>query len=180
MNTATETQSVIATQPKRPAIAPAFRIPSPDDPPEAPTRVILPSVRVPRDGVPISDSARELFTVIADKQNLFYRGGLVVRLICENGQAAVEPLSDEAAQSCFEKYVRFTKRKQIDDMWLETHVNINKAMAKQYLASDECRQLLPRLKGVVNCPVLVEREGKSTRSTAVLIPPPACMSPIKA
>ncbi len=159
MNTATETQSVIATQPKRPALAPAFRIPSPDDPPEAPTRVILPSVRVPRDGVPISDSARELFTVIADKQNLFYRGGLVVRLICENGQAAVEPLSDEAAQSCFEKYVRFTKRKQNGDMWLENHVNINKAMAKQYLASDECRQLLPRLKGVVNCPVLVERAG---------------------
>jgi hypothetical protein len=159
MNTTTETQSVIATPPKQPAVAPTFKIRRPDDPPEEPTRVILPSVRVPKDGMSISRSAHELFTVIATKQDLFYRGGLVVRLICENGQAAVEPLSDEAAQSCFEKYVRFTKRKLIVDMWLETDVNISKAIAQQYLASDECRQLLPRLTGVVNCPVLVERAG---------------------
>jgi hypothetical protein len=162
MNTVTEASVVTATPPTRPAVAPRFAIPgrsNPDDAPEAPARVILPSVRVPVDGVSISASARELFTVIAAKQDLFYRGGMVVRLIQEEGQTAVEPLRDEAAQSCFEKYVRFTKRRKAIDMWLDNPVNITKAMAKQYLASDECRQLLPRLKGLVNCPVLVEREG---------------------
>ncbi len=37
---------------------------------------------------------------------------------------------------------------------------ISEAIAKQYLESEACRTLLPKLNGVLHCPLLVERDGQ--------------------
>jgi hypothetical protein len=118
-----------------------------------------PFVHVPSGTTTITESARQLFTAIAPRNELFNRGDLVVRMSDEDGRKVVRPLDDTAAQSCFEKFVIFQKRVKISDSWYLSDTVITKAVASQYLKSDECRTLLPRLNGVVNCPVLMERDG---------------------
>ena len=118
-----------------------------------------PFVPVPSGTTTITESARQLFTAIAPTNELFNRGGVVVRMTEDDGRKVVRPLDDTAAQSFFEKYVIFQKRVKIGEGWYHSDTVISKAVAQQYLKSDECRKRLPKLTGVVNCPVLVERDG---------------------
>lgn len=118
-----------------------------------------PFVPVPSGTTTISESARLLFTAIAPTNELFNRGGVVVRMMDDDGGKVVRPLDETAAQSFFEKFVTFQKRVRVGEGWYPSETVITRAVASQYLKSDECRTLLPRLKGVVNCPVLVERDG---------------------
>ena len=60
------------------------------------------------------------------------------------------------ATSTFEKFVRFRKLGKDGAGWPTV---ISEALAKQYLSSSECRELLPPLKGILRCPILVERDG---------------------
>ena len=129
-------------------------------PSERASKPAKPFVPVPSGTTSISESARQLFTAIAPTNALFNRGDVVVRMTDDDGRKVVRPLDETAAQSFFEKFVTFQKRIRIGEGWYHSDTVIIKAVASQYLKSDECRTLLPRLNGVVNCPVLVERDGK--------------------
>jgi hypothetical protein len=117
-------------------------------------------VTIPGGRVTITESAEELFGAIAPRKQLFYRGGVVVELINEGEGFTVQVLDAVAAQSRFEKYVRFSKNTKVGDQYMPTPTTISETTAKQYLKSEACRNLLPKLNGVLHCPLLVEKDGR--------------------
>src|ERR1035438_6843759 len=121
------------------------------------------NVTIPGGPVTITESAEALFTAIAPRKQLFYRGGVVVELINEGEGFTVQVLDAVAAQSRFEKYVRFFKNAKVGDQNMPATTTISETTAKQYLKSEACRNLLPKLNGVVHCPLLVEKEGRLHR-----------------
>ncbi len=124
---------------------------------------MLPVVRIPGAAVTITQSAEELFRAIAPHRQLFYRGGLVLELVNDDGGNLTQVLDPVSAQSRFEKYVRFVKPAKAADQFLPSQTNISEAVAKQYLRSEACRTMLPRLNGILQCALLVERDGRLHR-----------------
>ena len=125
----------------------------------------LPTVRIPGGGVTITESANELFRAIAPHRQLFYRGGLVLELVSDDSGTVTQVLDSVSAQSRFEKYVRFVKPVRSGEHVLLSPTNISEAVAKQYLRSEACRTLLPKLNGILQCPLLVEKDGRLHRVT---------------
>jgi hypothetical protein len=117
------------------------------------------NVTIPGGPVTITESAEALFTAIAPRKQLFYRGGVVVELVNEGEGYTVQVLDAVAAQSRFEKYVRFCKNSRVRNLNMPTPTTISETTAKQYLKSEACRTLLPKLNGVLHCPLLVEKNG---------------------
>ena len=124
-----------------------------------PAPEVKPSIMVPGGVVTNSESARQLFEAIAPHQELFYRGGVVVELVNEGNGHSIEVLKPVAAQSRFERYVDFQRagRTPNDVARRET---VSKALAEMYLNSDECRRMLPKLNGILRCPLLIEKDGQ--------------------
>lgn len=123
----------------------------------APT--LQPRIMIPHDGYKISASAQDLFTEIAKSGRIFYRGGAVVELLEDPDDGFIsQPLVPAAAVSRFENYVCFTKPGKGNAA--ATLTNISEQTAKLYLKTDAARDRLPRLNGIVNCPMLVEKDGR--------------------
>ena len=120
-----------------------------------------PLVKIAEGMVTITESAEALFKAIAPTKQLFYRGGVVVELVQEGEGYEVKVLDAVAAQSRFEKYVRFVKQPTLNAPVQPT--NISESKAKQYLKSEACRKLLPEFNGLVHCPFLVEKNGQLHR-----------------
>lgn len=116
----------------------------------------FPLVLVPGGPVSITRSAHALFTAIARSQRIFWGTLGAVELVETNGVHEAQLLKPAAATSAFEKFVRFQKRKGSS----QEPTVITEATARQYLTSQECRVLLPKLNGILRCPILVERNGK--------------------
>src|ERR1039458_2227401 len=121
------------------------------------------NVTIPGGPVTITESAEALFTAIGPRKQLFYRGGVVVELVNEGEGYTVQVLDAVAAQSRFEKYVRFSKNTRMGNLNMPTPTTISETTAKQYLKSEACRTLLPKLNGVLHCPLLVEKDGRLHR-----------------
>ena len=117
-------------------------------------------VTVQGGSVTITESAEELFRAIAPTKQLFYRGGVLVELVNEGEGYTVQVVDAVAAQSRFEKYVRFFKNTKMGENSFPTPTTISETTAKQYLKSEACRDLLPKLNGVLQCPLLVEKDGR--------------------
>jgi hypothetical protein len=122
-----------------------------------------PAVTVPGGAMTITESATALFKAIAPKRQLFYRGGVVVEMVKEESGYEVKVVDAVAAQSRFEKYVRFQQKKLIKERWWPSFTNISEATAKQYLKSEACRTYLPKLNGILHAPLVVEKEGRLHR-----------------
>ena len=122
-----------------------------------------PVVKIPGGATSITQSAEALFEAVAPTKELFYRGGVVVELVREAEGYRVQIVDAVAAQSRFEKYVRFFKTTKSGETIMDVQTTISEAIAKQYLKSEACRNLLPKLNGVLNCPVLVEKDGRLHR-----------------
>jgi hypothetical protein len=118
----------------------------------------LPTVMVPRDGLTVSASAERLFSAVAESRRIFYRGGLVVELVNEGNEYITQPLVAAAAVTRFEKYVRFMKQGKGNAA--PTPTNITEQTAKLYLKCEAARNCLPKLNGIVHCPMLVEKDGQ--------------------
>ncbi len=122
----------------------------------APAQQAKPSVLVPGGRITNSESAQSLFQAIAPRKELFYRGGTVVELVNDGNGYSIELLKPSAAQSRFEKYVEFNRAgRTINDVIRRT--TISKAQAEMYLNSAECRELLPKLNGILRFPPVVEQ-----------------------
>lgn len=120
------------------------------------TKSKLPQVIIPGDATTITESAESLFKEIVPFKQLFYRGGVVVDLRQEGAEYEMEVLDAVTAQSRFEKYVQFVKANKKGQGC--KHAIISEAIAKQYLKSDACRSLLPKLNGILHCPLIVEKK----------------------
>lgn len=120
----------------------------------------LPRVRLYGGNLTITESAAELFRAIAPSHRLFYREDTVVEIAQQDGVPIITEVKPAQAVSLFEKHVAFTERKRAGDDWYFLPTTLNDKHARHYLASAECRELLPRLKGVTCCPILTERDGQ--------------------
>ena len=122
----------------------------------------LPLLVLPSGDVTITQSATELFTLIAPTKRLFVRGGAVVNLVKrDDGLLALEILRPAAARSSFEKFAKLVAwRKGEDNAMVLKPVTCPQEMADALLHSEEAAKLLPRVQGLINCPVLREVDGK--------------------
>ena len=64
---------------------------------------------------------------------------------------------------CAGEYVRFYRNSRVRNLNMPTPTTISETTAKQYLRSEACRNLLPKLNGVLHCPLLVEKDGRLHR-----------------
>ena len=124
----------------------------------------LPVLILPSGTVTITECAVSLFKLIAPTKRLFVRGGVVVSLVKrDDGLLALEILRPSAARSCFEKFARLVAwRKGEDNELVLKPVTCPQEMADALLQSEEAATLLPRVQGLINCPVLREVGGQLT------------------
>ncbi len=119
-----------------------------------------PTVVIPGGSMTILQSARTLYGHVAPSRQLFLRDGSVYQLLEKHGQKVLELLKPAAACSKFEEFVRFGKWSPGDEGKPKlTPVVLTKENAEKYLSASP-RDLLPEIRGMINCPVIVEREGK--------------------
>lgn len=121
----------------------------------------LPHVILPSGEVSISQCAGELFRLIGPAKRVFMRGGAVVALVKrDDGLLALEILRPAAARSLFEKFARlFAWRAGAKGELVLKPMTCPHDMADALLQSEEAGQLLPRVQGLINCPVLRESAG---------------------
>ena len=116
----------------------------------------LPHVILPSDEVTISNCAEDLFKLIGPSHQVFMRGGAVVTLVKrDDGMLALDILRAAAARSLFEKYARlFAWRAGQKSERVLKPVTCAHDMAEALLLSQEAVKYLPRVQGLINCPVL--------------------------
>jgi hypothetical protein len=126
------------------------------------TKSTLPQVIIPGGSIGNNISAERLFKFIAPSKELFYRGGVVVELHRNGAEYESKVLNAVTAQSRFEKYVQFVKPNKQGSDYIPTI--ISKSQAEVYLNSAACETSLPKLNGILHCPLLVEKDGKLHRA----------------
>lgn len=135
------------------------------EPIQPPAQVVLaedlPLVAIPGGAVSIRESARKLYEHIAPTRRLFIQADKVTLLKRDdNGSMFFSPVTSSLACSLFEEFVGFRKAKKSPSGFLPTYdpVTISKELADLYLQCEE-RLRLPIVRGVLNCPMITERNG---------------------
>jgi hypothetical protein len=123
---------------------------------DTPTAYTGDIIILPGGGVSITDCGHELFPKIAKTSTMFMRGNVPATVrTTDNGTIEIEILRPAAARSSFEKYGKFHK-------WVSGSeggqvlkpANLAEDMARALLESQEARQYLPAINGLIGCPVL--------------------------
>ena len=114
------------------------------------------AVILPGSGVTIKATAAELYKRIEPTKTMFIRGGAVVGIVENNCVLGLEVIAPIAARSRFESYAKFVAyRSGRDGQLVLKPVIIAQDMAAALLESEEARTLLPKITGLINCPVIV-------------------------
>jgi hypothetical protein len=122
----------------------------------------LPHVILPSGNVTISQCAAQIFSLIAPTKSMFIRGG-VVTIIDRNdrGEYVLEVLRPPAARSRFEKHGRlFAWRVGYQGKEVLRPSICPEETARAIIESQEARDLLPKISGLINCPFLKAENGK--------------------
>jgi hypothetical protein len=121
---------------------------------------LRPPVALPGPGVPISKSSDKLGELLANKETHFVRGGVVVRVRKQGGNhAEITEVKPQAMRSDLEKVATLVKLIQTHDGDTFRDVICSKSDAEAIMACSDFLELLPKLKVITNCPVLVEKKG---------------------
>jgi len=122
----------------------------------------LPQIILPSGAVTITECAEKLFGLIGPTKRLFMRGGAVVILVTRDDKLlALEILRPAAARSVFEKFGQlFAWRSGAKGEVVLKPVNCAHDMADALLQTREAARLLPRVQGLINCPVIRETKGE--------------------
>lgn len=119
-------------------------------------------VILPGGSMTVTQSAADLFTHIAPTHRLFLRDGKVYELLLRHGQQVLEELKPAAACSKFEEFVQFKKWTKDEKGKTQLAPTIlTKETAEKYLSAS-ATNLLPEIRGMINCPIIVERNGGCT------------------
>jgi len=112
---------------------------------------------LPGGTVTITETATELFGRIAPTKTLFIRGGVVTELLRDqNGVLILSVVRPATARSLFEKHGRLMAwRSGAEGEPVLKPVVMAEDMAKALLECEVARHLLPRVDGLVNCPIIV-------------------------
>ena len=124
----------------------------------------LPDVVLPSGRVTITECATKLFGLIEPTKKLFFRGGAVVIAITrDDGLLALDVLRPAAARSYFEKFARLLAwRVGAKGEPVLKPVTCPQEMADALLQTEEAARLLPRVQGLINCPVIREVDDQLT------------------
>ena len=122
----------------------------------------LPVLVLPGGAVTITESAASLFRLMAPTKRVFVRGGAVVTLaLRDDGLNELKILHPAAARSLFEKFARlFAWRKGGKNEDVLKPVNCPSETAEALLNTEEAFTILPRIRGLINCPVIREVGGR--------------------
>jgi hypothetical protein len=122
----------------------------------------LPQVVLPSHYVTITECATQLFSLIAPTKQWFERGGVIMTVARkDDGRLALDILSPDAARSAFEKFASLYAWRSGENRAPVLKPTIcSQDMAKALLKSQEAAATLPRVSGLLNCPVLYEVDGK--------------------
>ncbi len=106
----------------------------------------------------ITDSATNLFNLIAPRHKLFTRGKAVVSLQRgTNGGLILEPVRPSGARSLFESYAEFWAwRVGRGGVLVKQQSVMAEETARAFLDCQAATELLPNISGIVNCPVITE------------------------
>lgn len=122
----------------------------------------LPIVILPSGNVTFSESARKLFTLIAPARRMFVRSGVVTILKpMDEDSPVLDSLHADEARSYFEKYGKLMAwRSGKGNQLVLAPTNCSTESAKGLLASEEAKTILPKVRGLVNCPILRIENGQ--------------------
>ena len=155
---------VPAGRPAKPPSSPAPSAPGTDGPaPETPpaTNNSLPEVFLPGGPVPITQSAAILGSLMARTDKYYLRGGVVVTLgKDDDGLPILEVLKPAALASVFETVAQLMKHYK-EKTGFVPHKSVcceQDAKLVQHCAAFQ--QLLPPIRLLSRCPVLIERDGQ--------------------
>lgn len=125
--------------------------------PSAPVAVTPDIIVLPSGNTSITDTAEQLFPRIAKTNTMYLRGGVVVSPTTnQDGELTLEVLKPAAARSRFEQYGTFMAwRAYRDGEPVLKQTAISEDMAHALLESEAAQKYLPRIDGLVNCPVIV-------------------------
>lgn len=117
--------------------------------------------------VRITDTATDLFKRIAPSRKMFTRGRVPVVLRTEDGKQVLSPLKPTQAQSELEAYADFAAWKSVkadkdEGGGTKSVLKPTTLSATHAAAILDCyaaTSLLPTINGLLNCPILIERNG---------------------
>jgi hypothetical protein len=118
-------------------------------------RAELPQLVLPGGARSISESAKDLFNLIAPAKDIFIQDGVVTKLGKKDGVAALKYLKPDEARSTFEKYANLV----VNTKQGLAPTICKQELAKAFLCSSEAQDILPKILGLINCPVIYEHEG---------------------
>ncbi len=121
----------------------------------------LPLVVLPSAHVNITECADKLFRLIGPTKTMFCRGGAVTAPVQrDDGMLALDILRPAAARSAFEKHAKLGAwRSGANGQIVLKPTTCPHDMADALLQSEEARTLLPRVEGLVNCPIIRDVDG---------------------
>ena len=121
--------------------------------------VAKPQVILPGGSQGIRDTARVLYSIIATHKALFFHAGNIVKLeqMDDPFLPTLKILKPAEARSEFEKFAQFVIRRREGN--LEPAV-ISEDAARALLASDVGKEILPNVKGLINCPLPILHQGQ--------------------
>ena len=124
------------------------------------TRIFI----LPNDHSGISESARQIFTAIANSHTLFVRAGSVVELVRKSNGSSLELLKPESFRSRLERYGHKLVSWKIEDGGGKVlkPKYCSEDSARALLATVEARELLPFIRTVAAAPVIVP-DGEGVR-----------------
>jgi hypothetical protein len=114
------------------------------------------AIILPSGSVTIKATAAELFQRIAATKKLFVRGGAVVSVVDNQGNSELKVVTPPAARSLFEGYATLLAyRSGHNGELVLKPSHVAQEMATALLESEEAQTLLPKIAGLINCPVMV-------------------------
>jgi hypothetical protein len=112
---------------------------------------------LPSGNISISESAHQIFQLVAPTRTLFWRGGAIVEMVEQDGVARLEVLKPEAFRSRVERHgLLFALRSDGQGEQVLKRTKMPRDDAAALMATAEARDLLPPVASVLRCPVLVE------------------------
>jgi hypothetical protein len=134
-------------------------IPEGEKAPEAPAdqEGALSVIVLPSGDVSISESAHDIFQRIAPTHTFFWRGGVIVEMVEEEGMASLKVLKPEAFRSRVERFgLVVAWRSDSKGKPVLKPTKMPRDDANAIMAAAEARELLPPVASVLRCPVLIQ------------------------
>ncbi len=117
-------------------------------------------IPLPSNTTPITESARGIFPLLAERRAAFWRGGRVCEVITDGGQTGISPIPPEAFRSRIEQLGTVgTWIKSDNGKRAFSPKRASKEDCVALLATREAADLLPPIEAVFAAPVLLEDAG---------------------